>query len=198
MIRQIDPQMFPDRVLAGKERSREQITYDDGSSLIEPLTIAKGVAVHEGNLHGGKVSGISIALDGQEDAPRWKRRVFGDHERPVTAVSVARNDTDHASLLHARQVAHTIDNLPKECRSPLLEILWLGQIHTHREDVADAAAQVRRTKPLIALEQQPRSDEQHHRESNFKAEKNLAQSRSTLPDAERMRGFLKAFENSRA
>src|SRR5215467_225093 len=124
--------------------------------------------------------------------------MLGDYERIVTSIAVTRKDTDHPGPVNARQVAHTIDNLLKECCSLLLEVLWLRQIDAHRENVVDTAAQIRRAEPLVTLEQQPRSNEQHHRESHFKGEKNLAQSRSTLAATERTRGLLEALQNSRA
>src|SRR5215472_5836364 len=190
--------MFSNRVFVGQEHSRKPIANDDGSRLFEPLSIAKRAAAHERDLHCREVAGVSKAFDGQQDASWWQGRMLGNYERIITPVAMSRRHTHHPGFLDARQAAHGIDNLPKECRSLLLEILWLGQIDTHGQSILNAAAQVRRAQALVALQQQPRSHEQHHSESDFKGQKNLAQSRSTLAASEGTRGILKAFENSRA
>src|SRR5215472_4592758 len=102
MIRQTDAQVFPDRVLIRKEPSREQITNDDRRCLIQPLTVRERATTHERNLHCSEVARVGKVFNGQQDLSWWKRRMFGDHKRIVTPVTVPRKHIDHPRFLYAR------------------------------------------------------------------------------------------------
>src|SRR4051794_13614265 len=189
-------EVLADGVLAGEHRLRGAAAEDDNMGALQTLVAGKAAPAQQRNLDGSKIAWIRAARQNVEPLTLGQRWMLDHRHHAIAAPTFARRSADQTGSLDSWHSAHPRNQLLKEC-DPLfrLFVTRFRQADVHGEYVVYGHAHISRAQALIAPDQQPRADQQHHGEANLEHQESFAEASSRTAAAVRARGFIERREN---